>query len=281
MTFLASLPERVVRSLAALSGTLHETFELALPRLVRRSRALRGDGEEPPPRHDRARRRVGHVRRSRTSTSRPGQARREEGCRQRGRARLDSSVRLLAAHGCSPPRPTSHTDRGRTSTRSWPSSSVWACFPRDQDRARSTSCSRPWRVSSTSARLVDIPPLEVEGAAAVWTRSGGTRPRCRRRRSWRASSTACGRPRDASGPACSGVGRRRPRVLQLRPARGTPACWTRIERTLRPVATEGFGAYARRVSRPYADAVARHFDAESRTLTERGLERLRGSEGAR
>ena len=42
-----------------------------------------------------------------------------------------------------------------------------------------------------------------------------------------------------------------------------------------PVAKEGFGAYARRVSRPYADAVARHFSAGEPTLTERGLGRLR------
>jgi len=44
---------------------------------------------------------------------------------------------------------------------------------------------------------------------------------------------------------------------------------------LGPVSTEGFAAYARRVSRPYAEAVARHFSAELPTLTERGLERLR------
>ena len=44
---------------------------------------------------------------------------------------------------------------------------------------------------------------------------------------------------------------------------------------LRPVADEGFGAYARRVSRPYAEAVARHFSADAPSLTERGLERLR------
>jgi hypothetical protein len=38
-SFLLSVPERVVRALAAvLGGTLHETFELALPRLVRKSR---------------------------------------------------------------------------------------------------------------------------------------------------------------------------------------------------------------------------------------------------
>ena len=38
-TFLVSLPERLVRSLVALvGGTLHETAQLVLPRLVRRSR---------------------------------------------------------------------------------------------------------------------------------------------------------------------------------------------------------------------------------------------------
>ena len=37
---------------------------------------------------------------------------------------------------------------------------------------------------------------------------------------------------------------------------------------------EGLAAYARRVSRPYAEAVARHFDTEQPSLTERGLGRL-------
>jgi hypothetical protein len=41
-----------------------------------------------------------------------------------------------------------------------------------------------------------------------------------------------------------------------------------------PLRREGFGSYARRVSRPYADAVAAHFDSESRTYTERLLEKL-------
>ena len=37
---------------------------------------------------------------------------------------------------------------------------------------------------------------------------------------------------------------------------------------------EGFGEYARRVSRPYAQAVARHFDTDQPSLTERGLDRF-------
>lgn len=43
----------------------------------------------------------------------------------------------------------------------------------------------------------------------------------------------------------------------------------------RPVRGEGFAAYARRVSRPYADAVAGHFDPGRQTFTERLLARLR------
>ncbi len=39
LSYLVSLPERAFRALAAaLGGTVHESFELALPRVVRRSR---------------------------------------------------------------------------------------------------------------------------------------------------------------------------------------------------------------------------------------------------
>ena len=45
---------------------------------------------------------------------------------------------------------------------------------------------------------------------------------------------------------------------------------------LKPLRDEGFGAYAARVSRPYGAAVARHFDPEQASLTERGIDKLRG-----
>ncbi len=43
----------------------------------------------------------------------------------------------------------------------------------------------------------------------------------------------------------------------------------------KPVADEGFAAYARRVRGPYARAVAGHLDPDVGTWTERGLEKLR------
>jgi hypothetical protein len=46
---------------------------------------------------------------------------------------------------------------------------------------------------------------------------------------------------------------------------------------LAPLREEGFGAYAARVARPYAEAVARHFDPERGTLTERSFDRMRGT----
>jgi len=45
---------------------------------------------------------------------------------------------------------------------------------------------------------------------------------------------------------------------------------------LAPLRAEGFGAYAARVARPYGSAIARHFDPTNATLTERGVDKLRG-----
>jgi hypothetical protein len=44
---------------------------------------------------------------------------------------------------------------------------------------------------------------------------------------------------------------------------------------LKPLRDEGFAAYAGRVSRPYGSAIARHFDSEQATLTERGIDKLK------
>jgi len=43
-----------------------------------------------------------------------------------------------------------------------------------------------------------------------------------------------------------------------------------------PIGHEGFGAYAQRVSAPYARAVHGHFDPERETWTERGIEKVNG-----
>ena len=43
---------------------------------------------------------------------------------------------------------------------------------------------------------------------------------------------------------------------------------------LKPLRDEGFAAYSARVAKPYGSAIARHFDPERATLTERGIDKL-------
>jgi hypothetical protein len=131
--------------------------------------------------------------------------------------------------------------------------------------------------TGTTARLIDVPPLEVaalrqsleslrEDAAGLPTPgelatvyAGLQRVAARERRSLLEVSVGMGL---AFFNAARKVGRQH--VLDP------------YTEDLRPVRDEGFGAYAARVSRPYADAVARHFDPERSTLTERALGRLSG-----
>jgi len=56
---------------------------------------------------------------------------------------------------------------------------------------------------------------------------------------------------------------------------GRDHVWVPYREDWQPLRQEGFGAYARRVARPYRDAVEGHFDAAKPTLTERLLRRIR------
>lgn len=58
---------------------------------------------------------------------------------------------------------------------------------------------------------------------------------------------------------------------------GRDHVWVPYREDWQPLRQEGFAAYARRVARPYRDAVEGHFDQSKPTLTERLLRRLRKS----
>ena len=58
---------------------------------------------------------------------------------------------------------------------------------------------------------------------------------------------------------------------------GREHVWVPYREDWQPLREEGFAAYARRVAQPYRDAVEGHFDAAKPTLTERLLARVRGS----
>jgi hypothetical protein len=131
-------------------------------------------------------------------------------------------------------------------------------------------------VSGTSARLVDIPPLELAAlrdSLAEIRRDAASLPSPDElARVFDGLREAARRERASLLEVSVGVG-----LAFFNSARhvGRQHLLDPYAEDLRPLRAEGLGAYARRVSRPYADAVARHFDAETHTLTERGLGRLR------
>ena len=129
-------------------------------------------------------------------------------------------------------------------------------------------------VSGTGARLIDIPPLEVEAlrrSLEEIRRDAATLPSPDElARVFDGLREVARRERASLLEVSVGIG-----LAFFNSARhvGRQHVLDPYREDLRPLGEEGFGAYARRVSRPYADAVARHFDTELSTLTERGLDR--------
>ncbi len=283
-SFLLSVPERVVRGLAAvLGGTLHETFELALPRLVRKSRLYEAtaknllrvtielvggvparaqvEGEhEPDPGRLAVRKGAGNV------------------------VELGS----IAAFGFSPlwvlAAAADVTHGSRVYLDAFVGELVRAGVLPEGSRPGSVDelLAGLEGVSGTTARLVDIPPLEVEAlrqSLGQIRRDAASLPAPDElARVFDGLREAARRERTSLLEVSVGIG-----LAFFNSARyvGRQHVLDPYRADLRPVASEGFGAYARRVSRPYGEAVARHFDTERPTLTERGLGRLRRPERAR
>jgi hypothetical protein len=131
------------------------------------------------------------------------------------------------------------------------------------------------RVSGTTARLVDIPPLELRAlrqsledirrdAASMPSQDDLAKVFAGLREAALRERTSLLEVSVGLGLAFFNSARHVGRQHLLDPYR----------EDLRPVRDEGLAAYARRVSKPYAEAVARHFDTERASLTERGLGRL-------
>ena len=282
-SFLLSLPERVVRSFAALlGGTLHETFELALPRLVRRSRLYEAtarnllrvtielvggvparapvdDEHEPDAGKLAVRKGAGNV------------------------VELGS----IAAFGFSPLwvlAAAADVSRGsRTYLDAFVAELVRAGVlpPESKPGSVDELLGALEGVSGTSARLIDIPPLELEALRRsleqIRRDAGSLPPPHELARVFDGLRETARRERATLLEVSVGIG-----LAFFNSARhvGRQHVLDPYREDLRPVGEEGFASYARRVSRPYAEAVARHFDAEMGTLTQRGLERLRREEGA-
>jgi hypothetical protein len=279
VAFLLSLPERAVRAVAAtLGGTLHETFQLALPRVVRRSRLYEAtaknvlrvtielvggvpaqapveDEHEPNPGRLAVRKGAGNV------------------------VELGS----IAAFGFSPLWILAAAADVTRGSRTY----IDAFVDELVSKSVLPAGSRPGSVdellgalegvSGTSARLVDIPPLELvalrQSLEEIRRDAASLPSPAELAQVFDGLREAARRERASLLEVSVGVG-----LAFFNSARkvGRQHLLDPYADDLRPVQDEGLGAYARRVSRPYAEAVARHFDADQATLTERGLERLRG-----
>jgi hypothetical protein len=277
-SFLLSVPERLVRSVAALlGGALHETFTLTLPRVVRSSRLYEATA-----------RNLLRVTIELVGGVEPRVAVEDEHEPDPGKLALRKGagnvVELgsIAAFGFSPlwilAAAADVTRGSRVYLDAFVSELVRAGALPEGSAPGSVDelLGALEGVSGTSARLVDIPPLEVQAlrqSLADMRRDAASLPAPDElarvfdglREASRREGTSLLAVSVGVGLAFFNSARHVGRQHVLDPYRDD----------LAPVRDEGLGAYARRVSRPYADAVKRHFDTAEPSLTERGLDRVR------
>ena len=272
--YLVSVPERIIRAVAAaLGGTIHETAELLLPRLVRKSRFYEATAKNLL--------RItvelvgGVEREAEAVTGEVEQSPKKLAVRKAGGNVVElgsilafgfSPLWLLAAAADITRGTRVYLDALVSELKAAGVLAKEAEFASVDDLLAALE-----GASGTTARLIDIPPLELEGLkrslsdlrddakglptppelAAVY--QGLVAEADREQRSLLEVSVGMGL---AFFNSARKVGRQH--VLDP------------YTEDLRPVRDEGFAAYARRVGGPYARAVGRHFDPRTATLTERG-----------
>ena len=279
VAFLLSLPERAVRSLFALAGGgVHETAELVLPRLVRRSRLYEATAKNL----------------LRVSIELVGGVEAPAGVvdeyepnakRLAVRKTAGNAVELgsIAAFGFSPLWLLAAGADVTHGTRVY-----LDAFVRElkvagvlAEEARLGSIDELLAAleggSGTAARLIDIPPLELaalrRSIADLRADASGLPSPAEMASLFDGLRAEAVRERRTLLEVSTGVG-----IAFFNSARhiGRQHLLDPYGEDLKPLRDEGFGTYAARVARPYGSAVARHFDSDRASLTERGIDRLRG-----
>ena len=273
--FLVSLPERTVRALiGALGGAVHETAEVLLPRFARRSRLyeataknllriaieLVGDVERPAPPDEPD---AGELLRRKTA----------------GNAVEFGSI---AAFGFSPlwllaaASDVSHGSRVYLQALVAELERAGVLSPGSEPGTVDDVLSALEGTSGTTARLVDLPPLELADLRASLSEL-------------RSSAAELPTPQELAGlyrGLLRAAARERRPLLEVSSGMGLAFALSArnvgrdhivvpYREDWRPLRDEGFAAYARRVSAPYREAVAGHFDPDRRSWTERAVTRLR------
>ena len=276
--FLLSLPERIFRAVAAAAGgALHETAELVLPRLVRRSRLYEATAKNLLRITVEL---VGGVERPQEEAAGEYERSPRKLAVRKGAGNVVELGSILA-FGLSPLWLLAAAADISRGTRVYLDALA--------DELRDAGVIAPGTdltsvdellaalegASGTTARLIDIPPLEVEGLRQSLTElreSAGELPSPAELEAvYSALVHEADREQGSLLEVSAGMG-----MAFLNSARkvGRQHVLDPYTEDLAPVRDEGFAAYALRVGRPYAQAVARHFQPGRPTLTERGFDRL-------
>jgi hypothetical protein len=275
--FLVSLPERLVRSLVALvGGTLHETAQLVLPRLVRRSRLYEATAKNAL---RIAIELVGGVEGSPTAADPEALPPRRLAVRKGA----GNAVELgsLVAFGFSPLWLLAGASDVIHGTRVYLDELVGelkragvlaeeAAFETVDDLLAALQ-----GTSGGAARLIDIPPLalsELKTTLGELREGAGSLPTPEElQRLFRGLRNEAARERRSLLEVSTGVGLAF--VVSARTV-GKQHLAVPYREDWQPLRDEGFGAYLRRGSGPYSRAIGGHFDPSAPTFTERGLTRL-------
>ena len=271
--FVLSLPERLVRSLAAvLGGGVHETAELMLPRFVRRSHLYEATAKNLLRVTVEL---VGGVEQRDPELPDAGEVAVRKGA--------GNAVELgsIAAFGFSPLWLLAAASDVAHGTRTYLDALVAelkaAGVLAQETEVGSTGelLDALERGSGTAARMIDLPPLELtELRRSIAELRGSARslPTPHELAAvFAALRTAAARERRSVLEVSQGAG-----LAFLLSARsvGREHLVTPYREDWRPLRNEGFAAYARRIAGPYREAVAGHLDGERPSVTERLLGRL-------
>ena len=279
VAFLLSLPERAIRSFFALAGGgVHETAGLVLPRLVRHSRLYEATAKNL----------------LRVSIELVGGVEAPAGAageyepnakRLAVRKTAGNAVELasIAAFGFSPLWLLAAGADVTHGTRVYLDALVGelklAGVLADEAQLGSVDdlLAALEGSSGTAARLIDIPPLELaalrRSLADLRADASGLPSPAEMASLFDGLRAEASRERRSLLEVSTGVG-----IAFFNSARhvGRQHLLDPYGEDLKPLRDEGFGAYASRVARPYGSAVARQFDPGRASLTERGIDKLRG-----
>ncbi len=273
--FLASLPERAVRALVgSLGGAVHETAEVLLPRFFRRSRFYEATAKNL------LRLAIELVGRVETPVV-EGELEPEELLKRKTAGNV-VEVGSITAFGFSPlwllaaAADVLHGSRVYLATLVDELKRAGIIEQGAEIASVDDLLGAFEGASGTTARLVDLPPLELaalRSSIAELRRSAGDLPSPQELAALYAGlRRTAAREQQSLLAVSAGIG------LAFLVAAGTFGhrhVLVPYREDWQPLQAEGFAAYARRVARPYGEAIAGHFDAGRETWTERALARLR------